>query len=100
MAPAQWCAWGPSYCLFMLRNLGCCCCCCCLLRAAFLGCSYYDIMLAPLADAVRDALAITAKEETLTTLPGRKRPVVYFAMQVGQTSWQNGPVPQAHTNNE
>lgn len=39
-------------------------------------------MLAPLADALRDALATTAAEGSLRSLPGRPRPVVYFAMQV------------------
>eukprot|EP00879_Flechtneria_rotunda_P011737 GHRR01012258.1.p1 GENE.GHRR01012258.1~~GHRR01012258.1.p1 ORF type:complete len:433 (+),score=130.19 GHRR01012258.1:664-1962(+) len=45
------------------------------------GYSYYDIMLAPLADAVRDALAAAAEEGKLRTLPGHQRPVVYFATQ-------------------
>jgi hypothetical protein len=45
-------------------------------------CSYHDIMLAPIADALRDSLAAAAKGGFLRTLPGRKRPLVYFAMQV------------------
>lgn len=45
-------------------------------------CSYYDIMLAPLADALREALAISAREETIKPPPGKTRPVVYFALQV------------------
>lgn len=49
-------------------------------------CSYYDIMLAPLADALKSALAQAAAEGTLKALPGRKRPVVYFGMQVS-TFW-------------
>ncbi|KAF8057099.1 hypothetical protein HT031_006108 [Scenedesmus sp. PABB004] len=36
--------------------------------------SYADIMLAPLADALRDALAAAAGEGVLRTLPGRARP--------------------------
>jgi hypothetical protein len=46
-------------------------------------CSYYDIMLAPIADALRDSLAAAAAGEFLRSLPGQKRPHVYFAMQVG-----------------
>eukprot|EP00775_Hariotina_reticulata_P013864 gene13864-13986_t len=45
------------------------------------GFSYYGIMLAPIADALKQALSITAQEGSLRSLPGRNRPVVYFAMQ-------------------
>ncbi|WIA33971.1 hypothetical protein OEZ86_007066 [Tetradesmus obliquus] len=45
------------------------------------GYSYYDIMLAPIADALRDSLAAAAAGGFLRTLPGQKRPHVYFAMQ-------------------
>ena len=40
-------------------------------------------MLAPLADALKAALAKTAAEGTLKAMPGRKRPIVYMGMQVG-----------------
>lgn len=44
--------------------------------------SYYDIMLAPTADALKHALSSTAQEGSLKALPCRSRPVVYFALQV------------------
>jgi hypothetical protein len=44
-------------------------------------------MLAPIADALRDSLAAAAAGGFLRTLPGRKRPVVYFAVQV-RAGWQ------------
>jgi hypothetical protein len=42
--------------------------------------SYADIMLMPLAEALRDSLAAVAKLGKLVTPPDRTRPVVYFAM--------------------
>jgi hypothetical protein len=45
-------------------------------------CSYQDIMLVPLADALREAIAITTAEETIKPPPGGTQPTVYFAMQV------------------
>jgi hypothetical protein len=42
-----------------------------------------DIMLGPLAAAMRNAIAITTADETIKPPPGRIRPTVYFAMQVG-----------------
>jgi hypothetical protein len=43
-------------------------------------------MLDPIADALRDSLAAAAAGEFLRSLPGRKRPLVYFAMQVGRAA--------------
>jgi hypothetical protein len=53
-------------------------------------CSYYDIMLAPIADALRDSLAAAAAGEFLRNLPGQKRPLVYFAMQVRASTGEGG----------
>lgn len=39
-------------------------------------------MLAPLADAVREAVTITTAEETIKPPPGGTKPTVYFAVQV------------------
>jgi hypothetical protein len=39
-------------------------------------------MLVPLADALREAIAITLAEETIKPPPGGTQPTVYFAMQV------------------
>ena len=43
--------------------------------------SYADVMTAPLAEAMRDALAAAAKVGKLVTPPDRSRPVVYMALQ-------------------
>jgi hypothetical protein len=53
--------------------------------------SYEDVMLVPLADALRAALDVTAAEGTLKAPPGRARPVVYFALQV-RSVWLCGCV--------
>lgn len=45
------------------------------------GYSYTDVMTIPLAEAMRDALAITAAEGTLYTPPDKSRPVVYMGLQ-------------------
>lgn len=42
--------------------------------------SYSDIMLKPLAEALRDSLAAASNMGKLVTPPDRTRPVVYMAM--------------------
>jgi hypothetical protein len=53
------------------------------------GYSYADVMTIPLAEAMRDALAITAAEGSLYTPPDRSRPVVYMGLQ-GECDCQRG----------
>jgi hypothetical protein len=45
------------------------------------GYSYKDVMVDPLAEAMRDALAITAAEGTLVSPPDKQRPTVYMGLQ-------------------
>lgn len=55
--------------------------------------SYADVMVKPLAEAMRDALAATAKIGKLYTPPEAERPVVYMALQGEQLQGraQHGP---------
>lgn len=55
-----------------------------------------DIMLGPLATAMRKAIAITTAEETIKPPPGSIRPTVYFAMQVGMEKVVIVPTPTRH----
>lgn len=43
--------------------------------------SYADVMIIPLAEAMRDALNTVAAEGSLFTPPERNRPVVYMGLQ-------------------
>jgi hypothetical protein len=56
-----------------------------------------DIMLGPLATAMREAIAITTAEETIKPPPGSIRPTVYFAMQVGMEKVVIVPTPTRHS---
>lgn len=43
--------------------------------------SYADVMIIPVAEAMRDALATVAAEGALFTPPDKSRPVVYMGLQ-------------------
>lgn len=53
------------------------------------GYSYKDVMIDPLAEALRDAIRITAAEGTLYYPPDKQRPVVYVSLQ-GKALRQGG----------